>query len=176
MCSIRWEIYFMSFERDELDGKYSFIGCRTVCELLCLLLSCLAHALECHLHCMSLFVIGQGMPVFKWIAINRWSLLATFCVKVISSSEWWPVLMLMFLSAWGIWCSELLLELDYWVHQECRLDSYIKTGEVFSPGHELAACPKLQVCQLHLSYISVRLTPSSNGASVVYEQCTDLRL
>jgi len=23
-------------------------------------------------------VIGQGMPVFKWLAVNRWSLSATF--------------------------------------------------------------------------------------------------
>ena len=27
---------------------------------------------------MSLPVIGQGMPVFKWLAVNRWSLSATF--------------------------------------------------------------------------------------------------
>ena len=71
-------IYFMSFERDELDGKYSLIGCRNTCVLLCMLLSCLVQALECCLHCMSLPVIGQGMPVFKWLAVNRWSLLATF--------------------------------------------------------------------------------------------------
>ena len=35
--------YFMSFEGDELDGKYSLIGCRTMCVLLCMMLSCLAH-------------------------------------------------------------------------------------------------------------------------------------
>ena len=71
-------IYFMSFERDELDGKYSLIGCRNTCVLLCMLLSCLAQTLECCLHCMSQPVIGQGMPVFKWLAVNRWSLSATF--------------------------------------------------------------------------------------------------
>jgi len=27
---------------------------------------------------MSLPVIGQGMPVFKWLAINRWSFSVTF--------------------------------------------------------------------------------------------------
>jgi len=27
---------------------------------------------------MSLSVIGQGMPVFKWLAVNRWSLSAMF--------------------------------------------------------------------------------------------------
>jgi len=68
----------MSFEHDELDGKYSLIGCRTTRVLLCMLLSCLAQALECCLHCMFLPVIGQGMPVFKWLAVNRWSLSATF--------------------------------------------------------------------------------------------------
>ena len=68
------QIYFMSFEHDELDEKYSLIGCKTTCMLLCMMLSCLAQALECCLHCMSLSVIGQGMPVFKWLAVNRWSL------------------------------------------------------------------------------------------------------
>jgi len=24
--------------------------------------------------------MAQGMPVFKWLAVNRWSVLATFCV------------------------------------------------------------------------------------------------
>jgi len=38
--------------------------------LLCMPLSCLAHALECCLHCMSLSVIGQGMPVHKWFVVN----------------------------------------------------------------------------------------------------------
>ena len=71
-------IYFMSFEQEELDGKYSLIGCGTTCVLLCMMLSCLAQTLECCLHCMSLPVIGQGMPVFKWLAVNRWSLSATF--------------------------------------------------------------------------------------------------
>ena len=68
----------MSFERDELDGKYSLIGCRNTCVLLCMLLSCLAQTLECCLHCVSLPVIGQGMSVFKWLAVNRWTLSATF--------------------------------------------------------------------------------------------------
>jgi len=45
------QIYFMSFEHDELDGKYSLIGCKTTCMLLCMMLSCLAQALECCLHC-----------------------------------------------------------------------------------------------------------------------------
>lgn len=36
-------LYFMSFEGDELDGKYSLIGCRTMCVLLCMMLSRLAH-------------------------------------------------------------------------------------------------------------------------------------
>ena len=68
----------MSFEHDELDGKYSLISCRTTCVLLCMMLSCLSQTLECCLHCMSLPVIGQGMPVFKRLAVNRWSLSATF--------------------------------------------------------------------------------------------------
>ena len=67
----------MPFEH-ELDGKYSLIGCRTTCVLLCVMLSSLAQTLECCLDCMSLPVIGQGMPVFKWLAVNRWSLSATF--------------------------------------------------------------------------------------------------
>jgi len=66
-------IYFMSLEQDELDGKYSLISCRNTCVLLCMMLSCLAQTLECCLHCMSLPVIGQGMPVCKWLAVNRWS-------------------------------------------------------------------------------------------------------
>ena len=70
--------HFMSFEHDEFDGKYSIIGCRTTCVLLCMMLSCLAQTLECCLHCMSLSVIGQGMPVFKWLEVNRWSLSVTF--------------------------------------------------------------------------------------------------
>ena len=68
----------MSFEHDELDGKYSLISCRTTYVLLCMTLSCLAQALECCLHCMSLSVIGQGMSVFKWLVLNRWLLSATF--------------------------------------------------------------------------------------------------
>jgi len=42
---------------------------------------------------------------------------------------------------------------------------------VFFPWHKLAACPKLQVCQLHLSYTSVWLTPSFNGASILLFLC-----
>ena len=61
----------MSFEHDELDGKYSLISCRTTCVLLCMTLSCLAQALECCLHCMSLSVIGQGMPVFKCMVSGK---------------------------------------------------------------------------------------------------------
>ena len=68
----------MSFECDEFNEKYSLIDCRTTCVLLCMMLTCLDHALECCLHCMSLSVIGQGMPVFKWLAVNRWSHSATF--------------------------------------------------------------------------------------------------
>ena len=41
------EICFMSFEHDELDGKYSLISCRDTCVLLCMMLSCLAQTLEC---------------------------------------------------------------------------------------------------------------------------------
>jgi len=106
----------MLFEHDELDGKYSLIGCRTTCVLLCMLLSCLAQTLECCLHCMSLPVIGQGMPLFKWLAVNRWTLSATFrggkqvCFFLLLKQ----VVKVGNLFIWmiGIWCFETLLELS----------------------------------------------------------------
>ena len=54
--------------------QYSLISCRTAGVLLCMMLSCLSQTMECCLHCMPLPVIGQGMPVFKWLVVNRWSL------------------------------------------------------------------------------------------------------
>jgi len=83
----------------------SFFLTIPTCLLLCMMLSCLAQTLECCLHCMSLPVIGQGMPVFKWLAINRWSFSCTMIYKKYDcgSSRIVTTLLLKFPGArWGI--------------------------------------------------------------------------